>query len=109
MSLFIIVLLVEYALTMGIMVSMTLSSNLIHCIFVPKSLFFWCFAPKSLFCVCFFFIVTIENSKVYSNTWWSSAAESAIVLAQSKSVDQHYGTKMLISGNVVYDNINKIP
>jgi len=53
--------------------------------------------------------VTIENSEVYSNTWWSSAAESAIVFAQSSSIDESNAKKMLITRNSVYDNINKIP
>jgi len=53
--------------------------------------------------------VKIENSEVYSNTWWSSAAESAIVLAESASFDEDNSLKMIISGNRVYDNVNKIP
>ena len=53
--------------------------------------------------------ITIADSKVYSNTWWSSAAESAIVLAQSISVDTQNTIKMRLTNNLVYDNINKIP
>ena len=53
--------------------------------------------------------VSIEESEVYSNSWWSSSAESAIVLAQSKSIDESTTTKMRIVQNKVYDNINKIP
>lgn len=53
--------------------------------------------------------VTIADSEVYSNTWWSSSAESAIVFAESKSVDENPWTKMVITNNVVYDNVNKIP
>ena len=53
--------------------------------------------------------VTVENSTVYSNTWWSSSAESAIVLAEGVSVDTSTGIKMRLVGNTVYDNVNKIP
>lgn len=53
--------------------------------------------------------ITISDSEVYSNTWWSSSAESAIVLAESVSVDTQTKIKMRITNNVVYDNINKIP
>lgn len=53
--------------------------------------------------------VTIADSLVYSNTWWSSSAESAVVLAESVSVDTSTGIKMRLVGNTVYDNVNKIP
>lgn len=53
--------------------------------------------------------VTIADSEVYSNTWWSSSAESAIVLAESVSVDTNNWIKMRLTNNIVYDNINKIP
>ena len=53
--------------------------------------------------------VTIADSEVYSNTWWSSSAESAIVLAESISVDTNNWIKMRLTNNIVYDNINKIP
>ena len=53
--------------------------------------------------------ITISDSEVYSNTWWSSSAESAIVLAESVSVDTQTKIKMRLTNNVVYDNINKIP
>ena len=54
-------------------------------------------------------LVSVEKSNVYSNTWWSSSAESAIVFAESIAIDTYEGTKMVITGNVVYDNVNKIP
>lgn len=53
--------------------------------------------------------VSIEDSQVYSNTWWSNLAESAIVFAESKAIDSYHGIKMVITRNVVYDNVNKIP
>lgn len=53
--------------------------------------------------------VTVAYSEVYANTWWSSAAESAIVFAVSQSVDESNEIKMAITRNVVYDNVNKIP
>ena len=53
--------------------------------------------------------ITIADSLVYSNTWWSSSAESAIVLAESINVDDVDWIKMRLVGNVVYDNINKVP
>jgi len=53
--------------------------------------------------------VTIADSEVYSNTWWSSSAESAIVLAEGKHIDEVSWIKMRLVGNTVYDNLNKIP
>lgn len=53
--------------------------------------------------------ITISNNIVHSSTWWTSAGRSAIVLAESKSIDFNTGYKMFITGNIVYDNINKIP
>jgi poly(3-hydroxybutyrate) depolymerase len=51
----------------------------------------------------------IENNVVHSNTWWSSSAESAIVYADSRHIDEQDIIKMTINYNEVYDNINKIP
>ncbi|KAL9185786.1 hypothetical protein ACHAXT_003563 [Thalassiosira profunda] len=53
--------------------------------------------------------VTIADSEVYSNTWWSSSAESAIVLAEGVNIDTNEWIKMRLVNNVVYDNVNKIP
>eukprot|EP00592_Proboscia_alata_P004166 CAMPEP_0194367428 /NCGR_PEP_ID=MMETSP0174-20130528/15505_1 /TAXON_ID=216777 /ORGANISM="Proboscia alata, Strain PI-D3" /LENGTH=572 /DNA_ID=CAMNT_0039143165 /DNA_START=329 /DNA_END=2047 /DNA_ORIENTATION=+ len=53
--------------------------------------------------------VTIHNNTVYSNTWWSRSAESAIVLAQSEHIDESNAFKMRLTHNFVYDNVNKIP
>ena len=53
--------------------------------------------------------VTIADSEVYSNTWWSRSAESAIVLAESRNIDDNDWIKMRLTNNTVYDNMNKIP
>ena len=54
--------------------------------------------------------VVIAHNQVYNTTWWSFNAESAIVIAQSKHLDDKTHTiKMRITHNRTYDNINKIP
>ena len=53
--------------------------------------------------------VTIADNKVYSNTWWSSSAESGVVIAESKHIDEYEGIKIRLSNNIAYDNVNKIP
>lgn len=54
--------------------------------------------------------VVIAHNQVYNSTWWSFNAESAIVIAQSKHIDDMtYKIKMRITHNKTYDNINKIP
>jgi hypothetical protein len=54
--------------------------------------------------------VVIAHNQVYNTTWWSFSAESAIVIAQSKHIDDKTFTiKMRITHNRTYDNINKIP
>jgi len=54
--------------------------------------------------------VVIAHNQVYNSTWWSFNAESAIVIAQSKHIDDKtYKIKMRITHNKTYDNINKIP
>eukprot|EP00929_Paragymnodinium_shiwhaense_P114721 TRINITY_DN83213_c0_g1_i1.p1 TRINITY_DN83213_c0_g1~~TRINITY_DN83213_c0_g1_i1.p1 ORF type:complete len:646 (-),score=44.29 TRINITY_DN83213_c0_g1_i1:52-1938(-) len=51
----------------------------------------------------------LEDSEVFNNTWWSSNAESGIVFAQSKNVDNLDTYKMIMRHNKVYGNVNKIP
>ena len=51
----------------------------------------------------------ISNNEVYNNTWWSANAESGIVFATVKAIDNFSFTKMRITDNLVYNNINKIP
>jgi len=53
--------------------------------------------------------LVVEDSEVYSTTWWSRSAESAIVFAQSKNIDNSTKTKMIMRNNKVYDNMNKVP
>ncbi|MEC7000931.1 MAG: right-handed parallel beta-helix repeat-containing protein, partial [Actinomycetota bacterium] len=51
----------------------------------------------------------IEHNVVSNCTWWSSNAESGIVLAESVAVDQNDTIKMIMRRNLVFDNMNKIP
>ena len=56
--------------------------------------------------------VTIENNTVYNTTWWTSSASSAIVFAETSSTSEEDNTdeiKMIIRGNTVYNNWNRIP
>jgi len=56
--------------------------------------------------------ITIENNIVYNTTWWTSNASSAIVFAETKSQsssDNGDNIKMIIRGNTVYNNWNRIP
>lgn len=53
--------------------------------------------------------VVIEDNEVYRCTWWSRSAESAVVIAQSISVDDKEGIKMIMRNNLVHENMNKIP
>ena len=56
--------------------------------------------------------VTIENNTVYNTTWWTSSASSAIVFAETISTSEEDNTdeiKMIIRGNTVYNNWNRIP
>ena len=53
--------------------------------------------------------VRIESNVVHSCTWWTSSAESAIVLAESLSADDSDDVKMMVNKNVVFDNFNRIP
>ena len=53
--------------------------------------------------------IAIEDNEVFSNTWWGSSAESAIVIAEATHIDQYDGAKIFLQRNVVYDNRNFIP
>ena len=55
--------------------------------------------------------ITIENNIVYNTTWWTSSASSAIVYAESISLEGDNGSniKMIMRGNIVYNNWNRIP
>ena len=56
--------------------------------------------------------ITIENNTVYNTTWWTSNASSAIVFAECKAIDSSDNgedIKMILRGNTVYNNWNRIP
>ncbi len=55
--------------------------------------------------------MTIEYNEVYNTTWWTSSASSAIVYAESIALEGDNGSeiKMIMRGNVVYNNWNRIP
>ena len=55
--------------------------------------------------------ITIENNTVYNTTWWTSSASSAVVYAESISSEGDNGTdiKMIMRGNIIYNNWNRIP
>ena len=50
--------------------------------------------------------IMVERNIVSNTTWWSSSAESAIVIATAESIDTEDVVKFLYSGNVVYNNWN---
>jgi len=54
--------------------------------------------------------ILIENNIVYNSNWWTSSASSAIVLAESVAIsgDNTNDIKMIIRGNIVYNNWNRI-
>ena len=56
--------------------------------------------------------ITIEHNTVYNATWWTSSASSAVVYAETISAsesDNGYDIKMIMRGNIVYNNWNRIP
>ncbi len=56
--------------------------------------------------------ITIEYNEVYNATWWTSSASSAVVFAEtiaSSEADNGTDVKMVIRGNLVYNNWNRIP
>ena len=56
--------------------------------------------------------ITIENNTIYNTTWWTSSASSAVVFAETISISDEDNTdhiKMIIRGNTVYNNWNRIP
>jgi parallel beta-helix repeat protein len=56
--------------------------------------------------------ITIENNTVYNTTWWTSSASSAVVYAEtiaSSEADNGMDIKMIMRGNLVYNNWNRIP
>ena len=53
--------------------------------------------------------IAIEHNQIYSNTWWGSSAESAVVIAEATDIDNYSWTKIFLLSNHVYDNRNYIP
>ena len=56
--------------------------------------------------------ITIENNTVYNTTWWTSSASSAVVYAEtvaSSEADNGTDIKMIMRGNLIYNNWNRIP
>ena len=55
--------------------------------------------------------ITIENNRIYNSTWWTSSASSAIVFAETiaSEDDNTSDIKMIIRGNTVFNNWNRIP
>lgn len=55
--------------------------------------------------------ITIEHNEVYNTTWWTSSASSAIVYAETIALEGDNSTdvKMIMRGNLVYNNWNRIP
>jgi hypothetical protein len=56
--------------------------------------------------------ITIEYNEVYNCTWWTSSASSAVVFAEtiaSSEADNGTDIKMIMRGNLVYNNWNRIP
>lgn len=51
----------------------------------------------------------IEHNEVFRNTWYTSAAESAIVIAEAQSIDEEDTIKIRIENNLAYENWNLIP
>ena len=53
--------------------------------------------------------VAIEDNIVFNNTWWTSSAESAIVIADARSIDELDLKKFFLNHNEVFGNQNFIP
>lgn len=53
--------------------------------------------------------LTISHNMIYGNTRHTSAAESALVVADARSIDEADSIKIRIENNMVWDNRNLIP
>jgi hypothetical protein len=51
----------------------------------------------------------IEDNEVADCTWWTSSAESGLVVAEARDTDSIKGVKILLRGNVVHGNMNRVP
>lgn len=52
--------------------------------------------------------VTIENNEIYRNAFYSSNADSGISFYQSRNSDRSTDAKMIVRGNVIYENKNLV-
>ena len=48
--------------------------------------------------------IMVEGNIVSNNTWWSSSAESGIVVATAEHIDEEDAIKVLYTSNIVYNN-----
>ncbi len=55
--------------------------------------------------------ILIEKNTVFNTTWWTPSASSGIVFAETIAAADDNGTdaKMIMRGNTVYNNWNRIP
>jgi parallel beta-helix repeat protein len=53
--------------------------------------------------------VTFEYNQIYRNARWSSYANSGVSMYQSRDVDESTDVKMVIRGNAIYSNENRVP
>lgn len=53
--------------------------------------------------------VTFNDNVVYNSSWYSSSGSSALVIAESKDIDQSTKYKMIIRRNTAYNNKNLVP
>jgi hypothetical protein len=53
--------------------------------------------------------INISFNRIFNNCWYTSSAESALVIAEAQSIDNNDTIKMIIKNNKVWGNQNKIP
>lgn len=53
--------------------------------------------------------LNISHNLIFNNCWYTSAAESALVIAEAQSIDDLDSIKIIIENNQVWGNQNKIP
>jgi parallel beta-helix repeat protein len=52
--------------------------------------------------------ITIEGNEIYNTTWYTSAAESALTIADARSIDTNNGDKIIVRRNYVHHNYNRV-
>lgn len=53
--------------------------------------------------------ITIENNKVYNNSWYTMYATSGISILGPKPIDAETGYKLFVRGNICYNNKTQVP